>query len=494
VFSLTPSATVDEGNNWINVSWGPLALSDDSVTGGANGNYGGGNLFANYGLAVGSQAIDFVPVSQANLPTATDSTLITDFYGNPRPDPANLTLFDIGAIEYQSTNQPPTFTSLSPNTGYRGTTFSVTITGNNLGGTTNVTVSGTGVAVTNIQPSSTTITATFTISATAALSARNLTITAGGGTVTATNAFSVLGPSITSFSPNPLLRSTTATAVSISGADLLGATAVTISGGVITCTGIASSGTAAASTVTANCTSTATAATGARTVTVTTPNGVTPTFAINVSGPTLTSINPTSGSRGATNIPMTLTGTNLQNSSVITVSGTGVTCSIGSPAPTSTTVNALCSITNGAGTAARNVSVGTSTNGTTNTLTGAFTVRAGTVVFSTPIPAMNSGGTTTKNATITVSNTATGATAGPITLTANPSLGTKGGTGNGTFSIQPGGTCVSGFAINPGSSCTINLRYSGETNTANATDTVSITGTGIGNNATGVASASFTAN
>ena len=37
VFSLTPNATVDEGNNWINVSWGPLALSDDSVTGGANG-------------------------------------------------------------------------------------------------------------------------------------------------------------------------------------------------------------------------------------------------------------------------------------------------------------------------------------------------------------------------------------------------------------------------------------------------------------------------
>ena len=48
VFTLTPAATVDEGNNWINVSWGPLALSDDSVTGGMNGNYGGGNPFGNY--------------------------------------------------------------------------------------------------------------------------------------------------------------------------------------------------------------------------------------------------------------------------------------------------------------------------------------------------------------------------------------------------------------------------------------------------------------
>ena len=25
IFNLTPAATVDEGNNWINMSWGPLA-------------------------------------------------------------------------------------------------------------------------------------------------------------------------------------------------------------------------------------------------------------------------------------------------------------------------------------------------------------------------------------------------------------------------------------------------------------------------------------
>lgn len=79
VFTLTPAATVDEGNNWINVSWGPLALSDDSVKGGTNGNYGGAALFANYALNAGSPAIDYVPVSQ-NHPTL-------DFFGNQRPDP-----------------------------------------------------------------------------------------------------------------------------------------------------------------------------------------------------------------------------------------------------------------------------------------------------------------------------------------------------------------------------------------------------------------------
>ena len=28
IFSLTPGATVDEGNNWINMSWGPLSLTN----------------------------------------------------------------------------------------------------------------------------------------------------------------------------------------------------------------------------------------------------------------------------------------------------------------------------------------------------------------------------------------------------------------------------------------------------------------------------------
>ena len=92
VFSLTPSATVDEGNNWINVSWGPLDLSNPTVQG-ADGNYGGGPLFANYALNVGSPAIDYVPVAQPH-PT-------TDFFGNPRPDPVNTTHFDVGAVEYQ---------------------------------------------------------------------------------------------------------------------------------------------------------------------------------------------------------------------------------------------------------------------------------------------------------------------------------------------------------------------------------------------------------
>ena len=83
VFSLTPSATVDEGNNWVNLRWGPLALTNPVNN----------TVLANYTLAAGSPAIDLIPTTVAH-PT-------TDFYGNPRPDPASPTKFDAGAVEFQ---------------------------------------------------------------------------------------------------------------------------------------------------------------------------------------------------------------------------------------------------------------------------------------------------------------------------------------------------------------------------------------------------------
>ncbi len=83
-FSLSPSATTDEGNNWINLRWGPLATSNP-VTGAA---------LADFNLSQYSPAIDMVPTS------VTHPAL--DFYGNPRPDgKANDGHFDAGAIEYQ---------------------------------------------------------------------------------------------------------------------------------------------------------------------------------------------------------------------------------------------------------------------------------------------------------------------------------------------------------------------------------------------------------
>jgi hypothetical protein len=91
VFSLSPSATVDEGNNWINVSWGPLALANPALAGPANpgatgGDWGGGPALGNYSLTAG---IDNIPAAVAH-PSM-------DFFGNPRPTTGN---FDPGAVEF----------------------------------------------------------------------------------------------------------------------------------------------------------------------------------------------------------------------------------------------------------------------------------------------------------------------------------------------------------------------------------------------------------
>jgi hypothetical protein len=153
VFSLTPSATVDEGNNWINVSWGPLALSNDAVAGGANGNYGGGSPFGNYALAAGSPAIDHVPVAQGHPST--------DFFGNPRPDPANTTSFDVGAIEFQG----------GAGTGGGGT---------GTGGTASVSPSP--LAFGTVTPGTTrTLPVTVTNTGTVALAGGTFTVGGGGG-------------------------------------------------------------------------------------------------------------------------------------------------------------------------------------------------------------------------------------------------------------------------------------------------------------------------
>jgi hypothetical protein len=370
IFNLTPAATVDEGNNWINISWGPLALTNP-VTNAVLGNYApasGGSPVVNY-------------ITPANSSTTYAAAPARDFFGNLRK---TNNAVDIGAIEFTGAAAAlPTLTSISPASHTRGGAgFTVTLTGTGLTGANAVTVTGGGVTVSNINVvSDTSVTATFTISALAARSARNVTVTTPGGTSNAVT-FTIVAPVLNNVSPSTGNRGT-AVPVTITGSGFTAATGVTVSGGI----------TASAFTV---------------------------------------------------------------------VSDTQITATFNIPAGAAL----------GAG---HNVTV-VVPGGNTGSLP--FTVTGATVAFSAPSPALNTGGTTTKSGTITVSNTATGANAGPFTFTAAPTIAKVSGTGNGTFSIT-GGTCVSGFAITPGSNCSINVSYSGETNTATANGRVTATGTGI---------------
>src|SRR6202030_4721544 len=56
LFSLTPAATVDEGNNWVNMAWGPLSMSNPTAIAGPNANYGGGLPLGNYSITAGAAA------------------------------------------------------------------------------------------------------------------------------------------------------------------------------------------------------------------------------------------------------------------------------------------------------------------------------------------------------------------------------------------------------------------------------------------------------
>jgi hypothetical protein len=78
VFNLTPVATVDEGNNWINLRWGPLSLVNPVTN----------TVLGNYTLLAGSPAIDKADGSVAPS---------TDFFGRTRPQGPEP---DIGAVEF----------------------------------------------------------------------------------------------------------------------------------------------------------------------------------------------------------------------------------------------------------------------------------------------------------------------------------------------------------------------------------------------------------
>jgi hypothetical protein len=169
IFNLTPAATVDEGNNWINLAWGPLSLTNPTVLG-ADSNYGGGPALGNYAITAGSPA--------ANAGTGAVGAVTapgTDFFGNVRPQGSG---WDMGAVELAGavgtasqawTPSPYAFPNVARGVTTTGPTQIFTLTNT---GTLNITITTSAAFATG---SST----TFVITANTCTSALNATLAPG---------------------------------------------------------------------------------------------------------------------------------------------------------------------------------------------------------------------------------------------------------------------------------------------------------------------------
>ncbi len=251
------------------------------------------------------------------------------------------------------------------------------------GGPLAASVSGTLVTVNSTTyVDDTQLTLSVTVSGTATIGGRTMTITNGDGS-TATSPFTVNAkPTITSFSPAALGRGATAQTVIVTGTlfttgPLLGAS---VSGSGVTVNSATFTDSAH---ISLTVTVTGAATTGTRTVTLTNGDGGVATstaFSVNAA-PTITTLTPNNLGQGATSKTVAIVGTGFVTGALLgaSVSGAGVTVnSLTFNSATSLTAN--ISVDGGAASGARTFTL---TNGDGGTSAGStFTVNAAPTVTS----------------------------------------------------------------------------------------------------------------
>jgi hypothetical protein len=427
-------------------------------------------------------------ITAADIATAGTATVTVT---NPAPGggtSGNLS-FAINAAS------APTLTSIAPTSATAGgAAFTLTLTGTGLvaGATVNF---GTNPAITPSSVTSTQIVATIPAADIATAGTVNVTVTnpAGGGTSNSqTFAVNNPAPTVTSLSPSSATAGGTAFTLTVNGTAFVSTSVVKFNGAARTTTFVN------ATQLTAAITAADIATAGTATVTVTNraPGGGTSgnlSFTINaVSGPSLTSIAPTSSTVGGTAFTITITGTgfvsgatvNLGSNPAITpssVTSTQIVATIpAADIATAGTVNVTVTNPAGGGTsnsqtfAVNNPAPTESSLSPSSTTAGgaAFTLTVnGTGFVSTSVVKFNGAAKTTTfvngtqlTAAITASDIATAGTAN-VTVT-NPAPG--GGT-SGNLS----------FTINAASAPTLTSLAPTSATVGGAAFTLTLTGTGF---------------
>ena len=280
----------------------------------------------------------------------------------------------------------PAITSVSPTSGHQGTTINVTVTGSHFVSGATVSFSGTGIAVnTNSFVDSSHVTANITISPSATLSLRDVTLTnPDTQSDTCVGCFDVMlpAPTATSASPSSGHRGTTIDVI-VTGTNFVNGANASFSGTGVT---VNTTTFTDSSHVTANITISASATLSARDVTVANPDTQSATcsgcFTVILPAPTATSASPTTGEAGTTRT-VTVTGTNFVSGATVSFSGGGITVNTNTFVDSSH-VTANITISSSATPSARNVSV-TNPDTQSATCVGCFTVTASvTASVTTP--------------------------------------------------------------------------------------------------------------
>lgn len=280
-------------------------------------------------------------VTVANVLVASPNSLTADFVLAPGAS-ADTRSVTVTTVYGTSSGQPfavalpaPTLTAVAPNSGTRGTSVPVTLSGADfVPGATSVNVDGIGIAVIGVTVnSSTSISATFVLAGGALDGSRTVTVTTANGT-SGGQAFTVtlpapLQPTLATIAPNTGIRGTSVP-VTLTGADFIpGATTVNVSGSGVA---VANVNVTSPTELTASFVLAGGAAEGGRSVTVTTAGGTSngQTFTVSLPlplAPSLATITPSSGTRG-TLIPIALTGTGfVVGATTVSVSGGGAAAS-----------------------------------------------------------------------------------------------------------------------------------------------------------------------
>jgi hypothetical protein len=195
----------------------------------------------------------------------------------------------------------PTLSAIAPSSGIQGAAVAVTLTGTNFATGSTISLSGTGITVSNVTvASSTSITATFTIAATAPTGAQNVTVTSRSK-ISGSQAFTVNSgaPTLTSVTPSSGTQGQSVN-VTLAGTLFSAGSTVAVSGTGVTVSNVV---VASSTSITATFAIALNATTGALNVTVTNAIGTsgTQTFTVNGLPPTVTFTNP---AVGATSIPI----------------------------------------------------------------------------------------------------------------------------------------------------------------------------------------------